>query len=163
MTVRRDLLRALEAAGLSSGPIPPSWDGAQLSAHISAIVEARYPGVELIQARPIAIAAPDGFDYPRFSELLLRVAGLDQSSARTFARQAAPIGFLPVAPDKSVTIRQVSLNAGAGTLVHDLDGAGGPERATLIWSTADRLFVLTADEVDDDRLLSIANAIPSRD
>ena len=82
-------------------------------------------------------------------------AALSPSAARTFSAQmaAAPFALVAISPDEEVTMRQVRLRAGEGTLVHDLNDDGSLQRTTLVWSTPDRLYAISSEPVGrrDDR------------
>ena len=48
---------------------------------------------------------------------------------------AAPVRTVAISLDEEVTMRQVRLRTGEGTIVHDLNEDGGLQRTTLVWST----------------------------
>ena len=72
---------------------------------------------------------------------------------------ATPFALLAISPEEEVTLRQVKLRAGEGTLVHDLNDDGCPQRTTLVWSTPDRLYAISSN-LSDDEVIAIADAIP---
>ena len=111
---------------------------------------------------PLAITTPPGFDLGAFTERVLRIGGMSPSAARTFSAQmaAAPFALFAISPDEEVTMRQVRLRTGKGTIVHDLNDDGSLQRTTLVWSTEDRLYVISSN-LSDDEVIAIANAIPA--
>jgi hypothetical protein len=156
-----DLDIAARNAGLADVHFPSQWDGARIGAHTSPLVIASYQHFELIQLMPLAITTPPRFDLGAFTERILRIGGLSPSAARSFAAQmsAAPFALFAISPDEEMTMRQVSLQAGQGTLVHDLNDDGSLQRTTLVWSTPDRLYAISSS-LSDDEVIAIANAIP---
>ncbi len=129
--------------------------------HSSPIVIADYMSFQLIQVMPLAITTPPDFDLGAFTERVLRIGGMSPSAARTFSAQmeAAPFALFAISPDEEVTMRQVRLRTGEGTIVHDLNEDGSLQRTTLVWSTDDRLYVISSN-LSDDEVIAIANAIP---
>jgi hypothetical protein len=156
-----DLEAAARSAGLDDLHVPAAWDDARIGIHTSPLVIATYPSFELIQLMPLAITTPPAFNLGAFTEQMLRIGGLSASAARTFSAQmaAAPFALLAVSPDEAVTLKQVRLRAGEGTIVHDLTDDGGRERTTLVWSTPDRLYAISAN-LSDDEMIAIAYASP---
>jgi hypothetical protein len=129
--------------------------------HSSPMVIADYPAFQLIQLMPLAITTPPDFDLAAFTWNVLRIGGLDAAAARTFAAQmaSAPFALLAISPEEEVTLRRVTLRAGEGTLVHDLNDDGSLQRTTLVWSTPDRLYTISSN-LSDDEVIAIADAIP---
>jgi hypothetical protein len=156
-----DLEAAARAAGLTDVHFPAEWDGARIGTHSSPLVMANYLEFQLMQVMPLAITAPPGFDLAAFTESVLRIGGLSPSAARTFSAQmaAAPFALVAVSPDEKLTMRQVRLRIGEGTLVHELNEDGSLQRTTLVWSTPDRLYAISTN-LSDDQAIAIANAIP---
>ena len=72
---------------------------------------------------------------------------------------AAPFALVAISADEEVTMRQVQLRAGEGTIVHDLNEDGSLQRTTLVWNTPDRLYAISSN-LSDDEIIAIANAIP---
>ena len=125
---------------------------------------ATYPRFELIQLMPLAITTtPSGFDLGAFTERVLRIGGMSPSAARAFSRQmsSAPFALFAIEPDEKVTMRQVRLRTGEGTIVHDLNEDDSMQRSTLVWSTPDRLYAISSD-LSDDEMIAIADTIPQR-
>lgn len=157
-----DLDAAAHRAGLADVSFPREWNGVKIGAHTSPLVFADYPSFELIQLMPLAITTPPGFELAAFTERVLRIGGLTPSAARAFSTQmaAAPFAMFAVSPDEEMNIRQVRLRSGGhGTLVHDLNDDGSLQRTTLVWSTADRLYVISSS-LSDDEVIAIADAVP---
>jgi hypothetical protein len=156
-----DLEAAARNAGLADVHFPASWDDARIGIHTSPIVTANYLRFQLIQALPLAITTPPGFDLGTFTERMLRIGGLSPAAARGFSAQmaTAPFALFAVSLEEEMTMRQVSLRAGKGTLIHDLNDDGSLQRTTLVWSTRDRLYAISSN-LSDDEVIGIANAIP---
>jgi hypothetical protein len=157
-----DLEGAARTAGLSDLQIPAAWDGVRFGLHTSKLVAAEYPDMQLLQSLPLAITTPPGFDLGPFIEALLRIGGMSPAEARTFSAQmaATPVWLLPVSPEDRVSMRQVRLDAGPATLVHEPSEDGNPGRTTLLWTVPDRIYVLSAsDRYGDDQVIAVANAI----
>jgi hypothetical protein len=156
-----ELEAAARHARLFDVHFPRAWDGARIAVHSSPIVMADYMSFQLMQVMPLAITTPPDFDLGAFTERILRIGGLDASAARTFSTQmaAAPFALVAISPDEEVTMRQVRLRAGEGTIVHDLNEDGSLQRTTLVWSTPDRLYAISSN-LSDDEVIAIANAIP---
>jgi len=68
--------------------------------------------------------------------------------------------MLPISPGEKVGIREVSLNRGTGTLIYDYDEAKPDrvERLTLVWNTADRVYILSGP-LGERLAVAVANAI----
>jgi hypothetical protein len=156
----RDLENAARRAGLSDVHFSPVWDGARIGVHSSPIAVAEYPGFQLAQALPLAITTPPGFELGPFTEGVLRIGGLTRSAAREYAAQmtAAPFALLAVSPRDALTMQRVTLAAGQGTLIHQMNEDGTPGNVSLVWTTPDRLYTLTGDLAEAE-LFAVADAI----
>ena len=96
-----DLELALRKTGVADQTVPPTWDGAQLVLHTSAIVIVEWPDIALAQSLPLTLTAPAGFDFSAFSALVLRVLGVEPDEAQRLAQRmgtAAP-WLAPIALD----------------------------------------------------------------
>jgi hypothetical protein len=144
-----DLHQLLQGAGMTHEALPREWDGARIIMHIGGTVMAEWPESDamLIQSPPMTLAVPDGFDLIRFTTLVLRGLGLPPGEAERLGAQmaATPAGMLALGAEDKVGIRQVKLRHGTGTLVYDYDTdrPDRVERLTLLWSTPDRIYVLS--------------------
>ena len=156
----RDLESAARRAGLSDVHFPRAWDGVRLRVHSSPIAVAEYPRFQLAQVLPLAITTPPGFELGAFTERVLRIGGLTPSAAREYAAQmaAAPFAMFAVSPKDALTMQRVTVAARQGTLVHNVNADGTPGDVVLVWTTTDRLYMLTG-RLADAELLAIAEAI----
>jgi hypothetical protein len=157
-----DLERALQKAGITGLHPPKDWNGAHVALHTTPIVTVDYQrlDIELLQSAPLIISAPPGFHMGNFTELALRILGLNATQARHFGSRMSttPAWFLGIPEEDAVTIREVALKSGPGTLVRDFDDKGEFERLTLLWSTPDRLYILSA-HITDELAITIANSL----
>ncbi|MPY91014.1 MAG: hypothetical protein GEU99_24265 [Luteitalea sp.] len=155
-----DLRTALDAAGATDQHVPPEWHATPIGLRTSAIVFADYPNLQLIQSLPWTIATPTGFDFGAFSEVVLRIVGLNATEARAFAVQLAitPAMLLAVSTTDAVSMRQVDLRTGTGTLLQDLSEDGHDGRVTLVWSRPNRLYMISAS-ASVDEVIAVANSI----
>ncbi len=156
----RDLESAARRAGLSDVQFPPAWDGARIGVHSSPIAVAEYPRFQLAQVLPLAITTPPGFELGAFTERVLRIGGLTPSAAREYAAQmaAAPFAMFAVSPKDALTMQRVTVGTAQGTFVHNVNADGTPGDVVLVWTTTDRLYMLTG-RLADAELLAIADAI----
>ena len=93
---------------------------------------------------------------PAFVEVAMRLLGYDAAQASALSQRvaAAPVMFLGVPPNAKVRVSEVSIGSQMGTLMRDADEGS----LTLIWSTDDRLYVLTGP-IDEQLALSVANSL----
>jgi hypothetical protein len=158
-----DLRQLLTHAGIDE-TVPPQWDGARLSVQTSGTVMAEWPDGDtiLMQTPPLTMALPDNFDLRAFTVLCLRGLRVPREEAeRLGARMAtAPAWMLPIDPGDKVAIREVPLGSAMGTMIYDYDAANSDriERLTLIWSTSDRVYILSGG-IGDTLAIAVANAI----
>ena len=155
-----DLENAARRAGLSDVHFPSAWDGARIAVHSSPIAVAEYPRFQLAQVLPLAITTPPGFELGAFTERVLRIGGLTASAAREYSAQmtAAPFAMFAVSPKDALTMQRVTVGTSQATLVHEVNDDGTPGDTVLVWTTADRLYMLTG-RLTDSELLAIADAI----
>ena len=138
----RDIESALGKMGASDAQVPAEWEGVQLRTEIGPIVEAEYPdGVQILQARPVELSVPTGFALERFAELAFRSIGVSFWEARAMARKfvANPPWLLDISPDAVVNVQEVALRASPALLIEELDEKGAIKRATVTWSTSERM------------------------
>jgi hypothetical protein len=159
-----DIRELLQNAGVTGEALPADWDGARIVLHSAGTVMAEWPGSDtmLIQAPPLQIAMPEGFDLRRFTTLMLRGLKLPADQAeRLGARMAtAPAWMLALDAEDKVGMREVKLRSGPGTLVYDYDTDHPDriERLTLIWSTSDRINIISCG-CGDAVAIAAANAM----
>ena len=157
---KADLAAALESARITDLSVPSVWDGTKITMHSGPLVQADYQDVSIVQTRPISVVTAPGVLLSDVVEVALRLAGVNRAEAhRLAARMAESPGLLlGVTSEDAVTIREVALRDGVGTLLHDLDEGGRSERLTLLWSTNDRLYILSGS-ISDDLAVQVANAM----
>jgi hypothetical protein len=160
-----DIQKALGEAGASDVQVPQAWDGQKLSVEISPLLIAKWDDdTTLMQLRPIAINAPASVAMNEFVEVAFRALGLGYWEARKLAERFAahPTWFLGVPQDDPARIQEVTLASGPGMLIEDFsEDTNKSERMTVIWSTADRTFILSGN-LTADRAVAIANTVPKR-
>jgi hypothetical protein len=158
-----DLRLALSKAGASGLTVPAQWDGARLAVHTGDVAIAEWPEVALAQSLPLTLTAPDGFDFPAFSALVLRIQGVDQEDAVRLAAAAGTIppwlvpvsqGMLPKA-----SLEEVMLASSPAALMQEPPGPWGlPGKIAILWSAPDRVYLLTGT-VSRELMLAVANAV----
>jgi hypothetical protein len=143
----RDIESALGKAGASDVQVPAEWEGVQLRTDIGPMVAANYPdNVHILQARPIELSVPNGFDLEHFSEVAFRSIGVSLWEARAMAQKFAanPAWLLDIPSNAVVNVQEVALRAGPALLIEDLDENGVVKRATVIWSTSERMYSVSS-------------------
>jgi hypothetical protein len=143
----RDIESALDKAGASDVQVPAEWEGMQLRTKIGPMVAANYPdNVHILQARPIELSVPSGFALEHFAEVAFRSIGVSWWEARTMAQKFAahPAWLLDIPPDAVVNVQEVALRAGPALLIEDLNEKGVVKRATVIWSTSERMYSVSS-------------------
>jgi hypothetical protein len=157
-----DLQLAMEKTGVTGLTVPPQWEGAQLSIHTSAVVIAEWPDLVFAQSLPITLATPQGFDFPAFSTLILRILGVSPEEAQRLAKQmgTTPAWLAPMDRDfdKYATIEEIQLVSGPATLVEEKSNNGAPDRITLLWSVPDRIYLLNGT-LSRELIVATANAV----
>ena len=155
----RDIESALNKVGASDVQVPAEWEGMQLHSQIGPMVEANYSdNVHILQARPIELSLPSGFALEHFSEVAFQSIGVSMWEARNMAQKFAahPAWLLDIPPDAVVNVQEVALRAGPALLIEDLDEMGAVKRATVVWSTSERMYAVSSKnrklsvEVADD-------------
>jgi hypothetical protein len=143
----RDIVSALGKVGASDVQVPAEWEGMQLHTVIGPMVEENYPdNVHIVQARPIELSVPSGFALEHFAEVAFRSIRVSLWEARTMAQKFAahPAWLLDIPPDAVVNVQEVALRAGPALLIEDLDEKGVVKRATVIWSTSERMYSVSS-------------------
>jgi hypothetical protein len=160
------------------------WDGAPLRLQIGATITASWPdgsgrgpggtvwsGLALSQSSIPVVTAPAGFDLEAFAMAGLQAAGLrNRDRAQYLGRLGTTVPALLYGystPYHFVSVREVGLRSGSGTLIEEF-GLAGPEggfgyadgvprieRITLLWSRRDRVYLLTGRRVPPPGMLSI--------
>ena len=159
-----DLRHLLERAGVNGESLPPEWDGARIVVHVAGVALAEWSQSDamLIQSPPLTMAVPGGFDLQRFTTLVLRGLRLPAAQAEHLGARmvAAPAWMLALDTEDKVAMREVQLRAGPGTLVYDYDTDHPDriERLTLLWSTPDRIYILSCG-CGDSAAIATANSI----
>lgn len=154
------LEQALQRIGATDLQVPAAWDGVALRGTIGPLVFANYPGdIELLQAPPARLDLPARFELARFLEIVFRVAGLDEATAMTLARQYAerPAILLDIPEDEAATVETIRLPHGDGLLIDEPSDEGG-SRVTVVVSRPQRIYSVSGpDRADVERL---ARALP---
>jgi hypothetical protein len=156
-----DIESALGKVGAGDVPVPAEWEGMQLRTEIGRTVEAHYPDdVQILQARPIELSVPSGFVLEHFAEVAFRSVGVSAWEARAMARKfaAQPSWLLDIPPDAVVSVQEVALQAGPALLIEDFDEKGMVKRATVTWSTSQRMY--SVGSRSRELSLKIANTLP---
>ena len=157
----REIESALAKVGASDVQVPAEWEGMQVRTEIGPMVAANYPDdVQIVQGLPIEFSVSSGLVLERFAEVAFRSIGVSLWEARAMARKFAahPAWLLDIPPDAVVNVQEVALRTGPALLIEDLDKKGLVQRATVAWSTSERMYSVSSR----DRELSteIANALP---
>jgi hypothetical protein len=157
----KELKRALAGADASDIVVRDEWNGTTLTVEGGPVVAATYAaaGVQLMQAAPLRMNAPPGFRFDQFMELALRVFGRDAAEARDLAAKLAanPALLMVLRPGHHTTVREFPLRNGAGSII------GGDEGGMCaFWSVADRLFIVSAQKMDEKLASAIANSVELR-
>jgi len=153
----RDIESALGKVGASDVQVPAEWEGVQLRTEIGPIVAANYPdNVHILQAPPSELSVPSGLALEHFAEVAFRSIGVSLWESRAMAQKFAahPAWLLDIPPDAVVKVQEVELRAGPALLMEAFD----EKRATVIWSTSERMYSVSSK--DRELSMKIANALP---
>jgi hypothetical protein len=160
------------AATLSAAdaPIPPQWDGVRITMQTGPVATAHWADVSdgktewsdltLTQVRA-TVTAPPGFDLTEFARVVLTATGMrNPDTVRQLAAQPTTLPALLYGyrADGLLGVRDLPLRSGFMTMIEEL-GPSGPdmpsvERLTLLWSGADRMYVLSGVPKTPPRMLS---------
>jgi hypothetical protein len=55
-------------------------------------------------------------------------------------------------------MREVALNSGTGMMIRDFDDNGQQERVALLWSTSDRIYMLSG-KMSENLAVTVANSV----
>lgn len=158
----RQIEAALARMHAADVPVAPEWDGVTLRADVGATIGLEYSGgVEILQTKPISMTIPAGFPLERFAEVAFRSAGASEREALNMARKFAanPAWLLDVSPDEVVNVQELSLAAGPALLVEDYDARGQVEKAAVIRSNRDRIYLVSSPK--RELSVRIAEALPA--
>jgi hypothetical protein len=157
----RDIQSALDKVGASDVQVPDAWEGLQLRTEIGPVVEANYPdNIHIQQAQPIKLSVPSGFALEDFAEAAFRSTGVSSWEARAMAQKFAdhPAWFLDIPPDVLVNVQEIELRAAPALLIEDLNEKGVVKRATVIWSTSERMYSVSSN--NRELSIKIADDLP---
>jgi hypothetical protein len=148
------LARALEVEDVE---VPAAWDGAVVEVSGSWVVGLRYlrsnDEYVFLQSPSPEVHVPAGVDVAELGAFALRLAGLSELEARTFARNVdwRSTVLVPI-PTDGGSFREVEVNGAKGLLVTAVrkpkpgpDGQVGRGRrmSTLLWSNGARVFAVS--------------------
>jgi len=157
-TIRvRDIESALGEVGASDVHVPAEWEGVQLRSEIGPMVAENYAdNVRILQARPIELSIPSGFELEHFAAVAFRSIGVSSWESRAIAQKFAahPSWLLDIPPHAVVNVQEVALGAGPALLIEDFD----EKRTTVFWSTSERMYSVSSK--NRELSVKIANALP---
>jgi hypothetical protein len=161
-------LRALlQRLDLNDVKVPAGLDGQWVEVRKPPIVMQRFHTdtrkAVLLQAPSPEVRLPAGWNLEQLGEIGLRILGLDAGEARRIAKATDWRGtFLVPLPTNATAFRQVHVRGQSGLLITTseprADGKGRRDRAVLMWSTGDRVYLLRGDIGDQD-LLRMAESV----
>lgn len=157
----RDIESTLVKVGASDVQVPAEWEGVQLRIQVGPMVELNYPdGVQIVQTRPMELSVPSGFPLEQFAEVAFRSIGVSSWEARAMAQRFAanPAWLVDLSPDALVNIREVSLQAGPGMLIEEVDDRGAGKRVTVVRSASERMYSISSG--NRELSMKIADALP---
>ncbi|HWO37510.1 MAG TPA: hypothetical protein VNO32_52705 [Candidatus Acidoferrum sp.] len=153
----RDIESALGEVGASDVHVPAEWEGVQLRSEIGPMVAENYAdNVRILQARPIELSIPSGFELEHFAAVAFRSIGVSSWESCAIAQKFAahPSWLLDIPPQAVVNVQEVALGAGPALLIEDFD----EKRTTVIWSTSERMYSVSSK--NRELSMKIANALP---
>jgi hypothetical protein len=151
-----DMERALASAGVSDIAVPTNWEGLTLIAEAGPVVVADYAGIQIMQSAPFRMNTPPGFEFGRFMEMAFRVFGRGADEAKMLgAKFEANPGLVLHFPERA-PVRDVALRSGNGIIVGDLNS---DELICFFWNTPDRIYIVSATNVSEQRLVALADSI----
>jgi hypothetical protein len=151
-----DMERALANAGVSDMTVPKEWEGLTLTAEAGPAIIAEYEGVEIVQSPPFRMNTPPGFQFGRFMEMAFRVFGRSAHEARMLGAKFEANPALVLHFPERAPVRDVTLRSGHGIIVGDV---GGTDPICFFWNTPDRIYIVTASNVSEQRLTVMADSI----
>lgn len=161
VTIRRplktaDIEGALAAAGISDIKVPAEWEGTTLVAEGGPVIVAQYEGVEVMQSAPFRMTTAAGFKFGRFMEMAFRVFGRTASEARALGEKFEANPALVMHFSEHDPVREVPLRSGQGIYVGDPEG---DDVICFFWNTADRIFIVSAEKMNEQAAAALANSI----
>ena len=157
----RDIESALGKMGASDVQVPAEWEGVQLRSEIGPMVEENYAdNLRILQARPVELSIPSGFELEHFAEVAFRSIGVSSWESRAMAQKFAahPAWLLDIPPDAVVNVQEVALHTGPALLIEDLDEKGAVKQATVVLSTSERTYSVSSRI--RELSIKIANTLP---
>lgn len=151
-----DIARALTSAGVSDIAVPKEWEGLTLTAEAGPVVVAEYDGVQIMQSAPFRMNVPPGFQFGRFMEMAFRVFGRPPHEAKTLGAKLEANPALVLHFPEREPVRDVALRSGQGIIVGDL---GSDDLICFFWNTPDRIYIVSATNVSERTLVTLADSI----
>lgn len=160
----RTLLQRLD---LNDVQVPTGLDGQWVEVRKPPVVMQRFHTETrkafLLQAPSPEVRLPAGWNLEQLGEIGLRILGLDAGEARRIAKATDWRGtFLVPLPTNATAFRQVNVRGQSGLMITTsevgADGKGRRDRALLMWSTGDRVYLLRGDLGEQD-LLRMAESV----
>jgi hypothetical protein len=156
-----DIESALGEVGASDVQVPAEWEGVQLRSEIGPMVAENYAdNVRILQARPVELSIPSGFELEHFAAVAFRSIGVSSWKSHAMAQKFAahPSWLLDIPPDAVVNVQEVALGAGPALLIEDFDQKGALKQATVVRNTSERMYSVSSR--NRELSMKIANALP---
>lgn len=157
----RDIEFALGEVGASDVQVPADWEGVQLRSKIGPMVEENYTdNVRILQARPVELSIPSGFELEHFAAVAFRSMGVSSWESRAMAQKFAshPSWLLDIQPDALVNVQEVVLATGPALLIEDFDQKGALRHATVVRNTSERMYSVSSRS--RELSMKVASALP---
>jgi hypothetical protein len=151
-----DIERALATARVSDIAVPKEWEGLTLTAEAGPVVIADYDGVQIMQSAPFRMNTPPGFQFGRFMEMAFRVFGRPADEAKALGAKLEANPALVLHFPEREPVRDVVLRSGEGIIVGDLNS---DDLICFFWNTPDRIYIVSATNVSQHTLVTLANSI----
>ncbi|HKY21752.1 MAG TPA: hypothetical protein VJM31_11085 [Vicinamibacterales bacterium] len=151
-----DIEQALARTGVRDITVPREWEGLTLMAEAGPVVVAEYDDVEVMQSAPFRMNIPMGFQFGRFMEMAFRVFGRRASEASSLGAKFEANPALVLHFPEREPVHDVHLRSGTGIIVGDLSG---PDVICFFWNTANRVYIVSATNTSEEKLVALANAI----
>src|SRR5947199_2241465 len=113
------LNQALRDGTVTNVTVPQDWDAVTIAIEQGRGVLADYGDFLIVQAPPLTLNTPSGFQVDQFVEVLFRVVGIDARDARTLRQKFAanPAVFFPIPTQYEMDIHELRLNSRPGWLL----------------------------------------------
>jgi hypothetical protein len=166
-----NLKAGLRARGIDNIDIPAEWDGLEMTQQQSPSINASFKDGSLDQGLPPVLLAPSALALPQYFEISLIIAGLSEADAHRLGNRLVESGgvFSMVPSDARTKFSDVTLaNNVHGMLFQnesDFDESDrcslcpGAHALVLVWTTADRTFLLRTPTLSVDEAVRLANSI----